>query len=144
MPQTTNANAGASVVNLPWSGAVEQWINPLTYWFSPQVTVNYQGVGPIERKVISEVAGYGQQLDALIGAVLELARETGQAGGPAVAALDKLSAKIEQAKRAARSGEAAATDDPAAEDPAAAAKAALERLRADDPKALAELIAQFR
>ena len=80
----------------PWSGDVDQTINPVTSWFSPDVEFNFAGNKSIEAAVISEVASYGKQLGILTDAVMELA-----AGkqGEAMMNLHKLAAEIESVKK---------------------------------------------
>lgn len=78
----------------PFSGDVKD-ISPVTSWFSPQYEVNIAGNPQVEKKVITDVASYGRQLNKIMKAVLELAE--GEAG-EATEALRQLSDEIDAVK----------------------------------------------
>ncbi len=59
------------VYRLPWSGDVSQDIEPRTIWDLP-FSGPYQGDGPLERRILADGAGYGQQLDAIHEALKKL------------------------------------------------------------------------
>ena len=91
----------APQVHLPWSGDVEQRINPTTHWF-------FQGIRPgagharIEEQAF-DVASYGKQL-GLISELLLALTEPGQDALPPKAAearreLQRIAAEIEAIKQ---------------------------------------------
>lgn len=59
-----------NVIRMPWSGDIVQDIHPELF------SQDYCGSVEIEKEVITEVAGYGRQLGALIEAVLALSGRT--------------------------------------------------------------------
>jgi hypothetical protein len=65
----------------------------VTSWFSPTITVNYNGNPAIEERVVKEAASFGRQLGWLMEIVLALAKNQG-GGLPAEAqqALTQLTA----------------------------------------------------
>jgi hypothetical protein len=125
----------APVFHFPYSGAVNQHIQPQTDWFIRNVLPG-AGVADIEREVVLRKASYGHQLGHLIDAVLEIAERvpvTASGGQPdAVQTLRGLQAQIEAVKAEVRA------------DSAAEARAALRRLSDSDPEVLAALLAEFR
>ena len=80
----------------PWSGDVDQIINPVTSWFSPELEFNFAGNKAIEARVVSEVASYGKQLGILTEAVLELSQGK---PGAAVTELEHMALDIERIKQ---------------------------------------------
>lgn len=70
---TGGKSTGAYRWFMPLSGDV--WQKIFTTWFSPSVTVNYQGDPAIEQRVVTEVASYGRQLGWLSEIVLALAKK---------------------------------------------------------------------
>lgn len=64
-------------LKLPASGDVLQDYHPLTNWFSPQVTVNYQGDADIEREIAGQVASPGKQLGKVLEVLLPIAAGAG-------------------------------------------------------------------
>lgn len=56
---------------------LDQTINPMTTWFSPNYEINFAGNKPLEQKITADVASYGRQLGIVIEAVLKLAQEQG-------------------------------------------------------------------
>ncbi|MDH3227503.1 MAG: hypothetical protein OEM67_10510 [Thermoleophilia bacterium] len=113
----------------PLSGDVTQDISPVTSWFSPQLELHFAGDRRIEAEVVADVASYGRQLGILSEAVLELA---GGKKGDAVARLQELAAKIEAVKE--RHSDALEQS----------VKSDLERLKQQDPEALARLLGEYR
>jgi hypothetical protein len=57
--------------NFPFSGDVAQDIEPRTIWDLP-FSGPYRGNRPLERRILAEGAGYGEQLKVLHAAVLAL------------------------------------------------------------------------
>jgi hypothetical protein len=111
----------------PLSGDVTQRIT--APWFSPSLTVNYAGDAAIEDRVVTEVASYGRQLGWLSEIALALAR--GEA--PPQETLQRLTeaaARIEQ--------------HDLRPDALQSARAALERLEREDPKAYDALLRERR
>lgn len=57
-------------IALPWSGAVEQWIAPVTAFMSPaggqyglvNISLGQSSAPEVERDVLAEVGSYGKQL----------------------------------------------------------------------------------
>lgn len=122
------------VFRFPYSGAVNQNIQPQTDWFVGNVTPG-AGVADIEREVVLRKASYGRQLAALMEAVLavanELSEKDGAAEPAAVGKLRGLQTEIESIKRQVRS------------EHAVGAREALDRLAESDPESLADLLAQY-
>lgn len=58
-------------LNLPWSGDVHQDIEPRTIWDLP-FSGPYRGDRALERRILAEGAGYGEQLDVLFEALQAL------------------------------------------------------------------------
>lgn len=113
----------------PLSGDVTQDIAPVTSWLSPQLEFNFAGDRRIESEVVAEIASYGKQLGILSDAVLELAEgETGEG----MARLKALAADIDEVKQQH-------TDKLEQR-----AKAELDRLKHQDPQALARLLDDYR
>jgi hypothetical protein len=112
---------------LPFSGPVNQAI--ATSWFSPSLTVNYQGSAHIEQRVATEVASVGRQIGWLSEIVEALA--TGKpAPADSLRQLTDAMRKIEKIKESVRQS---AFDE---------AQKALERLREEAPDELARLLKQ--
>jgi hypothetical protein len=112
---------------LPFSGPVNQAI--ATSWFSPSLTVNYQGSAQIEQRVATEVASAGRQIGWLSEIVEALA--TGKpAPAKSLRQLTDAMREIEEIKESVRQS--------AFEE----AKKALERLRDEAPEELARLLKQ--
>ena len=80
----------------PWSGDVDQTINPVNNWFSPAVEFNFVGNKGTVARVVSEVASYGKQLGILTEAVLELSKGN---PGAAVTKLEKMALDIDRIKQ---------------------------------------------
>jgi len=57
--------------NFPGSGNVSQDIEPRTFWDLP-LSGSYRGNRPLERRILAEGAGYGEQLDVLFEALSTL------------------------------------------------------------------------
>lgn len=116
-----------STIRMPWSGDIVQDIHPEIF------SADYSGSPVIERKVLTEVAGYGRQLGWLTEAVLALATKVeGIEGKDAeaiaqIAALRDGVARIKTRMRDDLTGEAAR---------------ALEALRTADPEAYRQLVAE--
>ena len=111
-----------SAFRAPLSGDVTQTIDPR--FFSPNVTVEFQGDAEVEGRIVSRVASYGSQLDTLIEAVQVLAA----AQGVEVPELAKLAEDIAAEKAAHKDG----LKD--------RAEAALEALREGDPEGYGEVL----
>jgi hypothetical protein len=110
---------------LPFSGPVNQAI--ATSWFSPSLTVNYQGSAQIEQRVATEVASFGRQIGWLSEIVDALA--AGKAAPPkTLRRLTRAMRQIEEIKTSVRQS---ALDD---------AREALDRLREHAPEGLARLL----
>lgn len=110
-------------------GQFDQNVNPVTTWFSPKYTFNFKGVPQIEEQVQAEVASFGTQLGALLDAVVELA------GDKRSAELDRvreLSEKIEDVKA---QHQKVRLDE---------LKRDIERLKAQDAAAYAELVSELK
>ena len=116
---------------LPFSGPVNQAI--ATSWFSPTLTVNYQGSARIEERVVTEVASYGRQLGWLSEIVAALLTEHPPAD-PSPELLRTLE-RFEDAIRRIAEIKASTERDAYRE-----AQAALDRLREQAPDRLAELL----
>jgi len=123
------------VFRYPYSGSVNQHIQPQTDWFVNNVRPG-AGVPDIERAVVRRVASYGTQLGKLTDAVLVLAEQLPSGADAtqkeAVEDLRQLQAQVKTVKEEVRS------------DHTTWAREALSRLAEDDPKALAALLAEFR
>lgn len=96
MPTPTPFETWLNLFRLPLSGDVAQTIDPR--FFSPTVTLDFAGDPQVEGSIVANVASYGSQLDALIGAVLRL----GKAAGIDLADLQAMSDRIETEKHAQR------------------------------------------
>ena len=112
----------------PWSGDVDQTINPVTSWFTQDVEFNFAGNKSIEAEVVSEVASYGKQLGILSEAVMELAKGE---RGEAVDKLEKLAEEIEAVKERHKT------------ELSEKAHAVLKELKKADPEMLQEVIKEF-
>jgi hypothetical protein len=112
----------------PALGSFVQPISPVTSWFSPTIEVNYKGDPAIENDVVTSVAGYGSQLGALMDALVEIA---GDQNGPKMGIVRELQKRVD------------ATKDKHRHDDTSRARAALAALAESDPKALAQLVAEF-
>ncbi|NVO24462.1 hypothetical protein [Donghicola mangrovi] len=116
-----------SLFKMPWSGNIVQDIRP--EFFSP----SYSGKPEIEAKVITDVAGYGQQLGWISNALLELIDRAGLFEGEEndkIEKLRKLVTDVDEVKRHHKS------------DLTARAHSALDTLRIVDPDSYADLIAR--
>jgi len=66
-----------SVFKLPLSGDVNQWINPITSWWSGnQISVNLGEAGSpeTEAEILRRVGSYGRQLGRITDAMIVLLR----------------------------------------------------------------------
>ncbi len=115
------------MLRLPLGGDV--WQKIFTTWFSPSFTLNYNGDPDIERRVVTEVAGYGRQLGWLTDIVLALA--AGQAPPPAT--LAKIRQAADQIERIKRESQGSARTQ---------AEAALDKLALSAPEEFRKLVTE--
>jgi hypothetical protein len=118
---------------LPFSGPVNQAI--ATSWFSPTLTVNYQGSAPIEQRVVTEVASYGRQIGWLTEIVAALLKEH-----PVPKPSKELKKTLERFDKALK--RIAQIKESVQRDAYEEARDALERLRQQSPKEFARLVRQ--
>jgi hypothetical protein len=110
----------------PW---LDQTINPITTWFSPQYTLNYAGDRALEEKITADIASYGKQLGLITEALLHTA---GDDQHPSITRLRQLQQDIEQLKHQQQGRLLARiTQD-------------LEKLHQQDPEGYAQLLAKLK
>lgn len=114
----------------PFSGDIAQDIAPETVWDLP-FSGPYKGDREMERRILADGAGYGEQLGALHAALAELIATAKAEQKPACASLLAMQERIASLKQARR------------EDAAADARAALEKLRRRDKPAHDALVAEW-
>lgn len=114
------------IFRAPLSGDVNQRI--IAPWFSPSLTVNYQGDPKVEDRVVTEVASYGKQLGWLAEIVLALADDK----TPPKPALDKLADAVARIEKIKAEEAGSALDQ---------ATRALDKLEKDNPQAYRGLLA---
>ena len=85
-------------IRFPFSGDLTQDIAPETTWDLP-FSGPYRGNKRLERKILADGAGYGEQLDAILEALGELIIEANMENKPACNALLLLKQKIETVKQ---------------------------------------------
>lgn len=88
-------NPWFNLFQLPF-GQFDQNVNPVTTWFSPRYTLNFQGDAEIEETVQREVASFGKQLGVLTDALVELA---GSQQGQSLERLRQLQQEVEAVKQ---------------------------------------------
>lgn len=113
------------IFRAPLSGDVNQRIT--APWFSPSLTVNYQGDPKIEDRVVTEVASYGKQIGWLSEIVLALAENK----PPPERALHKLTDAAARIEKIKKEELGSALDQ---------ATRALDRLQKDNPAAYRGLL----
>ena len=119
-------------IQLPFSGALSQWVEPNTDWFFGSIPPQ-AGIGDVEKKIF-DVASYGRQLGLITEVLLASVREESLESEEArrsLARLKRIQADIENVKS---EHELQLAD---------AAVAILERLRAKNPDELARVVAKF-
>jgi len=114
----------APTIEYPLSGDITQDI-------SPSFIAAMKGVPEIERKIVTDVASYGDQLGTLTDAVLELA-ELAKFDGAKIRKLSHLSDEIEATKKDVRTALRERAED------------ALARLQKIDPEEHASLLATLK
>lgn len=118
--------------HFPWSGNVEQQIDPDTSWFFNAIAPS-AGNGQVEQRAV-KVASYGRQLGLISELLLDLAEQTPPATPAGKRARQRL-ADIERRIQAIKQD--------AAGDEGAQLLARLKTLRQSDPAAFARLRAQL-
>jgi hypothetical protein len=122
-------NFWAPQFRFPFSGAVNQDIEPVTDFFSG--IAPHAGDAGIERKVVQDVASYGTQLGMLADLLLEVAERQGLKDSKPLSRLQDLQRQVGQVK--AEQAEALRK----------AAEQALERLRDVDRDGLKDVLKRF-
>jgi hypothetical protein len=120
-------NPWLNLMNLPLSGNVEG-ISPVTTWFSPNIELNYAGDKKIESEVVSEVASFGKQLGVLSDALQEVIDGK---SGKGIEKFRELVADIAEIKEKYK------------KDIADRIESDLDRLRQQDPEALARILKKY-
>lgn len=90
----------APQLHLPWSGNVEQRIDPKTDWLFGAIAP-HAGNGNIEQRVFEDVAAYGKQLGVITEVLMDVAENNQPLSARAQAALAelrKIRHQIEQIK----------------------------------------------
>lgn len=114
-------------IYFPFSGDLKQDIEPHTIWDLP-FSGPYRGNRPLERRILAEGAGYGQQLNVLHEALIALIKQQNAQDLPACQEAIELSEMIDSIKQAHYT------------ETASDIRNALESLRKSDPKAYEVLL----
>ena len=119
------------VYHFPFSGGVEQNIEPDFDWFFGRINPA-TGNAKIEKRVFEEVGSYGKQLGLINEVLLELAESKNIAKSDSLRRLSELVDQVESIKM--QEHDAAKQH----------LKASLSTLRNQDPQGFEELMAEFR
>ncbi len=120
-------------VHFPWSGSVDQTIEPNTNWFFDSIAPA-AGNSQIEKKAFA-VASYGRQLGLITDVLVALAEKGSVESGAAAEALSRLK-DIRDRIATIKSDEAAASSQ--------ALFAQLQRLKSQDPAEFERMIARLQ
>lgn len=118
-------------IRFPFSGDLVQDISPETVWDLP-FSGPYKGDRELERKILADGAGYGEQLKLILNVLSDLLEKQNLRGTEAGKELLAMKAKIEAVKTGYY------------KDSADHARAALSKLKEKDPKAYAALVREIK
>lgn len=118
-------------IHFPFSGDVTQDISPETVWDLP-FSGPYMGNRELERKILADGAGYGEQLKLILNALSLLLEKQNLRGTEAGKELLAMKAKIEAVKEGYHKNAADHARD------------ALKKLQEKDAKAYAALVKELK